>query len=181
MTHQEIFNRVATHLLRQGAKSMDGDICRYRGPNGLKCAVGCLIDDAHYTPDIEGIGVLDAPSLHEKLHDALEASGVPAGLETLRMLDALQAIHDSEPVFLWRSNLADLAKRYSLDASVAGGAVSKEKSPWCSWCLKLGQRRRAIRWANGKYDSYCREHKRERARLYMASRRLDDPSYGRGR
>ena len=53
MTQQQIFDKVATHLLTQGAKSMMGDTCRYRGSNGAKCAVGCLIKDDHYDPILE--------------------------------------------------------------------------------------------------------------------------------
>lgn len=50
MTNQEIFDTVATHLLRQNARSMGprtdprfGTLsrgCAYRGDGGLRCAIG---------------------------------------------------------------------------------------------------------------------------------------------
>lgn len=60
---QEIFDKVYDHLHTQGRKSViyehrDKQInCRYRAPNGDKCAIGCLIPDELYTPSIEGNNV----------------------------------------------------------------------------------------------------------------------------
>jgi hypothetical protein len=53
MTLQETFDKVCVHLLTQLQKSVFLDsngsmACAYRGPNGLKCAVGCLIPDELY-------------------------------------------------------------------------------------------------------------------------------------
>lgn len=46
MTAQEIFNLVWDHLITKASpKSMEGDECLYRGPNGTKCAVGALVTD----------------------------------------------------------------------------------------------------------------------------------------
>lgn len=48
MTNQEIFEKVAKHLLDQGRRSTlatptgDEGACAYRGTGGAKCAVGCL-------------------------------------------------------------------------------------------------------------------------------------------
>ena len=58
MNNQEIFNRVVIHLRKQGRKSHSSnrlrrDECKYRAPDGLCCAVGCLIDDEHYRPEME--------------------------------------------------------------------------------------------------------------------------------
>ena len=60
MQPQEIFDTVATHLFTQGvqAKKYNMDdvlaVCQYRGPNHTKCAVGCLLPDEFYFPDMEG-------------------------------------------------------------------------------------------------------------------------------
>ncbi len=44
MTKQEIFDKVATHLLTQNEKALNSvGGCVYRTDKGLKCAVGCLI------------------------------------------------------------------------------------------------------------------------------------------
>ncbi len=54
MTKQEIFDKVKAHLLAQGKRAVNGDgNCMYRGMDGTKCAVGCLIPDELYTPLLE--------------------------------------------------------------------------------------------------------------------------------
>jgi hypothetical protein len=55
-TFREIFDIAKAHLLTQKARSISEEdaCCQYRGPNGLKCAVGCFIPDDKYTPLIEG-------------------------------------------------------------------------------------------------------------------------------
>jgi hypothetical protein len=65
MTDQEIFDTVAKHLIAQGKQSLlpqvAGDSeyngCAYRGENGTKCAIGCLIPDELYNPIIENTSV----------------------------------------------------------------------------------------------------------------------------
>lgn len=54
---QAVFNTVAEHLLRQGRKSLDNFACAYRGENGAKCAVGVVIPDTLYEPEIEGLAL----------------------------------------------------------------------------------------------------------------------------
>lgn len=57
MEKQEIFDTVATHLLKQGRRAVNPDIpemCHYRGAGGTKCAVGVLIPDEAYEPMMEG-------------------------------------------------------------------------------------------------------------------------------
>lgn len=57
MTNQEIFDKVATHLLSQGKRSALGGVgCAYRGDGGLQCAIGCLIPDELYRYELEGWG-----------------------------------------------------------------------------------------------------------------------------
>ena len=47
---QKLFDKTVIHLLTQMEQSIsdDGDSCAYRGTNGLKCAIGALIDDKWY-------------------------------------------------------------------------------------------------------------------------------------
>lgn len=55
MTEQEIFDKVAEHLQKQGHRALNEDgVCVYRGKNGTKCAVGALIPDELYDSKIEG-------------------------------------------------------------------------------------------------------------------------------
>lgn len=51
-TAQQVFDQVATHMLKQNAQSRsdDGFRCMYRGANGLMCAAGCLMSDEEYAP-----------------------------------------------------------------------------------------------------------------------------------
>lgn len=60
-SEQETFNMVVAGLRAQewrkssaGRDRFGGAACKYRGPNGLKCAAGHLIPDEQYSPDLEG-------------------------------------------------------------------------------------------------------------------------------
>lgn len=57
---QEVFNYVAKHLFTQGKQARvkntlypDNTKCAYRNEDGLKCAVGCLLDDEYYQPEMD--------------------------------------------------------------------------------------------------------------------------------
>lgn len=109
MTNQEIFDIVARHLLKQGAKSEDTETCLYRGPNGLKCAVGVLIPDAYYLPAMEGRGV---DTFMDRFHEAGKASGITH--ESLPLLRKLQACHDEVSVPYWPVHLSEIADLFGL-------------------------------------------------------------------
>lgn len=86
MKEQAIFNKVAKHLLEQGAPAKNGETCVYRALDGKRCAVGCLISDKYYDPCMEGNSVdtmmvrsFDLPSYFE---------------EHLSLLSHLQDVHD---------------------------------------------------------------------------------------
>ena len=106
---REIFDRVKTHLLAQGERSqrqltgLEGDGCAYHAPNGLKCAVGCLITEEAYSGALEGDLADDA-----RVRAALEASGIVDEPFTLDMLCRLQSIHDEEAPNRWEHALDNL-------------------------------------------------------------------------
>ena len=118
-TAKEIFETVKKHLMAQGMPSMDeNETCMYRGDNGTKCAVGCLITDEAYTPSIEEISVDrvrispagtwepgEAREHHGDNYDmlarALTKSGIPATQEVYRTLKALQVLHDTVDAKGW--------------------------------------------------------------------------------
>lgn len=140
MNAQETFNKVAEHLLRQGKKAKDhaaqGPITngwRYRTPDGLSCAVGCLI------PDVRA-AQLDEKSNRSSLSQLLRSNPdlnfiLPEG-EINRLpddqvywftqhdnfnlglpglfLDNLQEIHDQVDVEEWPIYLRLFAKTYNL-------------------------------------------------------------------
>jgi hypothetical protein len=86
MTAQEMFDTVARHLLKQNERSInDSRRCMYRGPRGLKCAVGVLIPDENYSKDFEGM-LVSTPSIRN-------AAGIPDDL--LDLAHTLQSVHDN--------------------------------------------------------------------------------------
>ena len=113
---REIYERVSAHLLNQRAVSEDENgSCRLRGANGRKCAIGSLVSDEFYRPDIEGIGISYYRHARDgKLLRVLYASNVNAydpGIVDL--LCELEQVHDDVSVDQWPHLLAALGKRYA--------------------------------------------------------------------
>lgn len=103
MSYQDIFDKVAKHLLTQGERSESGFIgCVYRTPNGMKCAIGCLIDDEIYTPEIEGKSV-DQLSIFTNLSE-----------KKRDLLIFLQMVHDDYSVKEWSHELGRVASMFDL-------------------------------------------------------------------
>lgn len=110
-TAQEIFDTVKQHLLTQNARSENGysTLCMYRGIEGRKCAVGCLIDDEDYDPKFEGRTVRSLLAEH-KLPE-------PLATEFQRnenLLTSLQDIHDGLKIEDWSSELHRVAAEHGL-------------------------------------------------------------------
>jgi hypothetical protein len=113
---REIYERVSAHLLNQGAVSEDENgSCRLRGANGRKCAIGSLVSDECYRPDIEGIGIsYYRHALDGELLRALYASNVNAyDPRIVDLLCELEQVHDDVSVDQWPDLLAALGKRYA--------------------------------------------------------------------
>lgn len=111
MNNRETFLKVKQHLLcqRQKAVTVSGS-CAYRAPNGLVCAVGCLIKDEHYTEEIEFCAMPTHSYLTPKqamLIKALRSSGCDASID---LLWELQYIHDSIFPGKWKDELDRLEK-----------------------------------------------------------------------
>lgn len=121
LSAQQIFDRVATHLLTQGRRSLRfrpgsslPEGCAYRGTEGLRCAIGCLISDESYDPRMEG------RSVHYLVEDNAGRATFP-DLEPLwphyELLRRLQKVHDeSEPPF-WLGQLRAIASEFGLSPS----------------------------------------------------------------
>ncbi|WP_018420706.1 MULTISPECIES: hypothetical protein [Paraburkholderia] len=108
---------MSAHLLNQGAVSEDENgSCRLRGNNGRKCAVGSLISDEFYHPDIEGIGISYYRHAGDgKLLRALYASNVNAyDPDIVDLLCELEQVHDDASVDQWPHLLAVLGQRYGI-------------------------------------------------------------------
>lgn len=118
MTLQQIFDTSASHLLTQNAKSeIDTGRCRYRGPDGRKCAIGILITEECYDRSLESFS-----SSSEKVLQALQCSEViddtSDDTDEARLMAALQSLHDTQPVEAWREILGRIARNFDLETTV---------------------------------------------------------------
>jgi hypothetical protein len=129
MTAQEIFDICSKHLLTQMRRSigeitivndrgeeMRWDSCRYRSQNGDKCAIGPLIPDADYNPQLEGLACNEIiPSNRDKAKKDFDDLLTKLGLiEHLELLNALQQVHDRSQPHTWRMELMDVAEDHGL-------------------------------------------------------------------
>lgn len=125
MNRQELFDKAVTGILKQGGPSVDSDCmngCVYRGPHGLRCAIGHLIEDETLLEETCGISnlLLRRPAVREAL-------GVE-GTDDERFLCDLQSCHDmpsgiaqpEEYIRRFRDHATAFAVRYGLDRSVLG-------------------------------------------------------------
>lgn len=53
-TKQEVFDLILEGVRKQGGLSVNGTMCAYRSNEGKRCAIGLLIPDDRYVPDMEG-------------------------------------------------------------------------------------------------------------------------------
>lgn len=117
MTDQELFTKVATHLLTQGARSIGPTDCQYppgcqyRGAAERMCAAGCLIADEFYVPELEGFTVGD-----HTVRTALLRSGVIS--TQLDLVEALQNTHDTHMPDVWADKLSKQAADRGLEMPV---------------------------------------------------------------
>lgn len=114
MTKQEIFDKVAKHLLRQNKKAEDNISCLYRTTAGLRCAVGCLIPKRLYDPGIEGCPV------ESFIQGGLSEIGEQIGLRPSHqpLLKQLQVVHDDSEPERWREGLRQVAREHKLNQEV---------------------------------------------------------------
>jgi hypothetical protein len=105
VTNEQAFKTMARHMLAQGKRSVavgrdsfgvEHESCRYRGPDGLKCAVGAIIPDEEYRESLEGLPARQVQDLVPSLQ----------GLDD-SMISTVQRIHDNWPVCDWRKLLRE--------------------------------------------------------------------------
>jgi hypothetical protein len=91
MNTQAVVDKILTHLWDQGRVSHDplGMGCAYRGEDGTKCAIGILIPDDIYSPDMEG----------KSFHQLCRRYDVVADLPEIQAIkqvgEVLQQLHDN--------------------------------------------------------------------------------------
>ncbi len=108
MNTQQAFDRICEHLMaqRRCSESVTGN-CVYRGEDGTKCAIGCLIPDELYRSDMEGKVIRDLLSNNIQLAEQL--CGV-----SLTLLSGCQRIHDFHEVHEWKTLLRETADIHGL-------------------------------------------------------------------
>lgn len=141
MNDQELFETVARHLFAQGkqASSLDQEeydnavqysseppskddftTCRYRTPEGLKCAIGCLIPDEMYKPAMDGVGGIYG--LIAEFPEIAELLDIKTAYDRMSLLGALQTVHDLD--YSWgntdtmRNELLYIADRFHLNPEI---------------------------------------------------------------
>jgi len=114
MTKQEIFDKIAVHLLTQNAVSVgpgDNQMCKYRTDDGLSCAIGCLIPDELYVKKLEGKEVGSSRIVRE----VLKKVGI---FNEGRFLVHFQQMHDYFTPTQWPDYLIEVGNNYKLNTDV---------------------------------------------------------------
>jgi len=115
-TDEGVFEFVKQHLINQGQKSLQHieteddhltkhNSCRYRGIQNLKCAIGCLIEDDFYDPDMEQ---RDIGSDFVKI---IVRQSLPNWKPNWDMLQDLQELHDECDPEEWENKLEKLEEQ----------------------------------------------------------------------
>jgi hypothetical protein len=112
MTSKEIEDKIIARLVDGTGRAMDSKMCRYRDERDRKCAVGCLIPEELYDPNMEGIllshleitgdiwcggspFIYSGCSSSTVLARVLNSAGLPATKRVRDMLTEWQCRHDS--------------------------------------------------------------------------------------
>lgn len=121
MNQQDVFDRVAKHLLTQKKRAVDeGDECQYQAPDGCQCAIGCLIKPGQYKGVFEGREIKslirgliqNGVKISDIFYFDIEEYG------EFSFLRNLQNIHDDLEISTWKDALEKFGQRYNLDTAV---------------------------------------------------------------
>ena len=120
ITNQELFDRIAIHLLLQAEKSEDySNVCLYRSVEGNACAIGCLIKEEDYYHnntyreiEARNINASEVQSVVSKSLDVTLSKG------NIGILEELQKIHDEYSPAQWFNSLSRLAETRNLHNNV---------------------------------------------------------------
>lgn len=123
MTKEEIFVKSVVGVIVQGGGSFDDIGCRYRGPNGRKCAAGQLIPDELYKPEMERKSVWslrrDLPEIlcWDPAHDDL-VSSLQFAHDGAARITRNQNEGDEAFVKLFRERAKRVAEEYDVKVDV---------------------------------------------------------------
>jgi len=134
MTRQSVLETVVNHLAVQKQKSAievrdpnygtsKNISCRYRGPKGLKCAVGAIIPDEIYDENWEGWCISGIIFPEES-----EIGIFSRDSYNTAFLQRLQCVHDNYPVWDWYNHFIQIAEEYSLSTKQIKHSLSTLKA-----------------------------------------------------
>jgi hypothetical protein len=118
MNLQEMFEIAVVNLLCQGERSTECGDCLYRGPNGLKCAIGFLIPDEKYNETLECTPAGDILCMIPEVFGFRQDFDVTEFNRVSVFLDNMQSIHDNTCLFetgQWPISLIKLGQRFGLE------------------------------------------------------------------
>lgn len=105
---QQTFDRIVTHLRKQGCRCVDGfESCKYRNNVGQKCAAGCLIENDEYKPKMEG------RCIQTLINECYKFRNITK--ENLDLVKALQSVHDCEDVDKWEHYFKKVAEKFGVN------------------------------------------------------------------
>jgi hypothetical protein len=128
MTRQELFTKAYNGLKKQNfVRSVSGDSCKYRHPDGLlRCVIGHIIPDDLYNESFEGQPVVRFPEIINRI-DEIDIYVYASSLDDvyvhvsslfnetdLEFLSALQLCHDCSTSETLKSNLARFAEKWNV-------------------------------------------------------------------
>lgn len=102
-TDRDVFDYISLFLINQNEKSYSDDLnptCAYRGGHGMKCAIGCLIEDRFYHETLENNTPYDV-----SVKNALMLS-VPNYKVNEKFLAQMQYVHDEIGIEFWEAQLS---------------------------------------------------------------------------
>lgn len=119
---QAIFNQVRAHLLSQHSRSViieagalpqhrNGAVSAYRGFRNMACAIGAVIPDGVYHPNMEGNPIRRLIAEWPRIQRLFKVEGE----EDILFLEALQNVHDTIQPREWDQYLAMTANRFKVE------------------------------------------------------------------
>ena len=105
---QHVYDTMVNHLRQQKTRAVnENGNCRYKTANGSMCAVGCLIADDEYDPELERL------SLENTINFLMDGKAQPSRFKPL--LWHIRQIHDDiETVTRWEPAFKLLAAEFDL-------------------------------------------------------------------
>lgn len=128
MNKQEIFQKVATAIIKQNVKSgilnNDGVFqCLYKDPDGCKCSIGHILPEDHIIlKENPPVNVYNLIINYKELNDIWDIKT----MDEIDFLSQMQQIHDWKPCIQWRGCFRDLGLEHELDVGFIDSIIIKE-------------------------------------------------------